>query len=136
MWTTTGPSAPRASASAWRSSAIVRAEARRADGPRQRADRRVAVVVDEHDDDRDPLGDGGDELARKHQVRPVADEDEDLALGRGELDAHATGDLVAHARVAVLDVVALAGGVAGVPELVQVAGRRARRAHDHAGLAG
>ena len=41
------------------------------------------------------------------------------------------GDLVAHARVAVLDVVALA--VARAPQLVQVAGHRARRAHHHVG---
>src|SRR3954453_16776036 len=103
MWTTTGPSAPRASASAARRSGIVRARITRAprlsafaarstgsasagwggavppggagggvggqravravpverakagrpDRPRERADRRVAVVVDEHDHDRD-----------------------------------------------------------------------------------
>ena len=78
-----------------------------------------------------PLGDRGDELAGQHQVRAVADEHEDVALGRGELDAHAARDLVAHARVAVLDVVALAVGVARAPELVQVARapspRRTRR---------
>ena len=84
----------------------------------------------------DALGDRGRELARQHQVRAVADDHEDLALGRGELDAHAARDLVAHARVAVLDVVALAGRVARAPELVQVAGHRAGRAHDDAGLAG
>ena len=53
--------------------------------------------------------------------------------GAASFDAEAAGDLVAHAGVAVLDVVAL--GVAGAPQLVQVAGHRAGRAdHDVARL--
>ena len=94
------------------------------------------MVVDEHDHERDPLGDRGHQLAGEHQVGAVADEHEHLALGRGELDPDPAGDLVAHARVAVLDVVALAVGVAGAPQLVEVAGGRAGGADDHARLAG
>ena len=48
--------------------------------------------------------------------------------GRGQLDAQSAGDLVAHARVAVLDVVALR--VPRAPELVQVARHRAGGADD------
>ena len=54
----------------------------------------------------------------------------DLSLRGRQLDADAAGDLVAHARVAVLDVVALR--VARAPELVQVARHRPRRADDDA----
>ena len=114
----------------------MRAEARRAERARQRADRRVAVVVDEHDRDLDPFRDRRHEVAGQHEVRAVADHHVDLALGCGELDADPAGDLVAHARVAVLDVVALAERIARPPELVQVAGRGAGGAHDDAGLAG
>ena len=117
-----------------RARVVERAEAARADRARQRADRRVAVVLHEHDHELDPLGHRGRQLARQHQVRAVADHHEHLALGRGELDAHPARDLVAHARVAVLDVVALR--VARPPQLVQVARHRAGRAHHHAGLAG
>ena len=81
-----------------------------------------------------PSCDGGDDLLGHHQERAVADHHVDLAVGRGELDAEAAGDLVAHARVAVLDVVALR--VARAPQLVQVAGHRARRAHDDVARAG
>ena len=106
---------------------IARAEAGRADRPRQRADRRVAVVLYQHDHQLDTLRDRGHELARQHQVRAVADHHEHLALGRRELDPDPAGDLVAHARVAILDVVALR--VARAPQLVQVARHRSGGAH-------
>jgi hypothetical protein len=44
------------------------------------------------------------------------------------LTPNAARDLVPHRREAVFDVIAL--GIARAPELVQVAGHRARRAHD------
>ena len=75
-----------------------------------------------------PSCDGGDELLGHHQVGAVADHHEHLALRVGHLHAQPAGDLVAHARVAVLDVVALR--VARAPELVQVAGHAARGADD------
>ena len=126
-------SAPRLAALAARSTGSVRsvprvavagAEALRADGLRERADRLVAVVLDEDDRQLDALRDGGDELLGHHQIGAVADHHEHLALGRGHLDAEPAGDLVAHAREAVLDVVALR--VARAPQLVQVAGHATR----------
>ena len=102
--------------------AIAGAEPLRAERLRQRADRRVATVVDQHDDQLHALRDRGDDLRRHHQERAVADHDVDVAVLAGrigrELHAETAGDLVAHAGEAVLDVVAL--GVAGPPELVQV----------------
>ena len=65
---------------------VVRAKAGGADRARQRADRHVALIVDEHDDDRDPLGDRGGELAGEHQPGAVADQREHAPLGRRELD--------------------------------------------------
>ena len=95
--------------------AVARAEPLRADRLRQRADRGEAVVLHQHHDELDALLHGGDQLAGHHQVRPVADQDEHLAVRRvparalvqGHLHAQPAGDLVAHAGVAVLDVVAL-----------------------------
>ena len=60
---------------------------------------------------------------RHHQVGAVADHREDLAIGRGHLDPERAGDLVAHAGVAVLDVVLL--GVPGTPQHLQVPGQAA-----------
>ena len=60
--------------------AVAGAEPLRAERLRQRADRREAVVLHEHDDQLDALLDGGDELLRHHQVRAVADHDEDVAV--------------------------------------------------------
>ena len=112
--------------------AVAGAEALRAERLRQRADRREAMVLHQHDDQLDALLHGGDELLGHHQVGAVADHDEHVAVlaasSDRQLDAEPAGDLVAHAREAVLDVVALA--VAGAPQLVQVAGHRSRRA-DH-----
>ena len=111
--------------------AVLRAEAVRAERARERADRVEAVVVDEHDRQLQPLLDAVTSSPEQHQVGAVADQHVDLALGRGHLHAEPAGDLVAHARVAVLDVVALR--VARAPELVQVAGHRARGADDDVG---
>ena len=52
----------------------------------------------------------------------------DLALGLRQLDAEPAGDLVAHAGIAVFDVVA--AGRAGLPQLVQLA-RQAAGGADH-----
>ena len=109
--------------------AVGGAEPLRAQRLRQRADRGEAVVLHQHDDDLDALLHGGDQFGGHHQVRAVADHDEHVAVGGGHPDADAAGDLVSHAGVAVFDVIALA--VAGAPQLVQVAGHRARRAHHH-----
>src|SRR5215211_3554535 len=108
---------------------VVRPEAVGAYGARERTDGREAGVIHENYDEPVPLQDRGDYLGAHHQVGAVSDHHVDLALGRGHLDAQAAGDLVPHARVAVLDVVALR--VAYSPELVQIPRHRARRAHHH-----
>ena len=81
------------------------------------------MVVDQHDDQLDPFLDRRDDLAAHHQVGAVADHGEDLAIGGGHLDPECAGDLIAHAGVAVLDVVLLR--VSRAPQLVQVARHRA-----------
>ena len=78
-----------------------------------------------------PFLHGRDDLLRHHQVRAVADEDVDVALRRGHLHAEPAGNLVSHARVAVLHVIAL--GVARAPQLVQVARQAAGGADDDVG---
>ena len=85
------------------------------------------MVLHQHDDDLDALLHGGHQLGGHHQVGAVADHDEHVAVSSAISHAEAAGDLVAHAGVAVLDVVAL--GIPGPPELVQVTGHRAGRAH-------
>ena len=70
----------------------------------------------------------GRDLGIHHQVAAVADHHDHFALGPRHLHAEAAGDLVAHARVAVFDVVA--AGRARAPELVQLAGQRAGGADD------
>ena len=109
--------------------AVRGAESLRSQRLRQRADRGEAVVLHQHQDDLDALLHRGDQFGGHHQVGAVADHDEHVAVRAGHPDADAAGDLVSHARVAVFDVIALA--VAGAPQLVQVAGHRAGRAHDH-----
>ena len=86
------------------------------------------MIVDEHDDELGPLLQGRDDRLAQHEIRAVPDERVHLAVGRRELHTKGAGDLVAHTRVAVLDVVLLA--IACAPELVKVAGHRARSAHD------
>src|SRR6266516_4429440 len=98
-----------------------------AKGLRQPADRGEAVVLYQHHDQLDPLLYRGHQLLRHHQVGAVADEHEHVPVRRGQLHPEATGDLVTHAGVAVLDVVALR--IPGAPQLVQIAGHRAGRAH-------
>ena len=91
------------------------------------------MVLHQHDDELDALLDRGHQLLGHHQVRAVADHDEDVPVRvRGVEHRHRRaqppGDLVAHAGVAVLDVVALR--VPGAPQLVQVARHRAGGADD------
>src|SRR5215217_462796 len=109
--------------------AILGAEAFGADRARESPDRRETRDV--HQDHRElvALLDRGNYLRAHHEVGAVADHDVDLALGGCHLYAEAACDLVAHRRVAVLDVVALR--VARPPELVQVPRHRACGAHHH-----
>ena len=70
---------------------------------------------------------GGD-LGVDHEVAAVADHHDDLAFGPRQLHAEPAGDLVAHAGVAVFQVVG--AGPPRLPELVQLAGQAAGGA-DH-----
>src|SRR5262249_8182983 len=107
---------------------VARPEAARSERLRQAADRPEAPVVDEHDHELHVLLEGGDDLLRHHEPRAVAYHREDLAVWRGHLHAEGPRDLVAHAGVAVLEVVA--PGVPRGPELVDAAGQAVRRAYD------
>ena len=105
-----------------------------ATGGREVADAAEAVVVEEHDGQRDAFLVGRQDLVGEHEVGAVADHHVDPSLGFRHGHAEATGDLVAHGGVAVLHVVRVRA--AGAPDLVQVAGQAAGRADDHAVLAG
>ena len=107
---------------------VLGAEPLHAKGFGQRADRGVAVVLQQHHDDLDALLDRGDQFGRHHQVGAVADGDEDVPVRCGHPDADPAGDLVSHAGEAVFDVVALA--VPGPPHAVQVTRQGAGRADD------
>ncbi len=93
------------------------------------------MVLHEDDDELDALGHGGDELGVEHQVRAVADHDDDLALvavgKEPALGPQAAGDLVSHARERVFDVVA--ERVAHTPQLVQIAREGSGGLHDDVG---
>ncbi len=82
------------------------------------------MVLQQHDDHLDALlGHGGD-LHRQHLVGAVTDDRDHLVVvADGELDAHRSRDLVAHAGERVLEVVLLGG--ARTPQGLQVAGHRA-----------
>ena len=92
------------------------------------------MVINEYDNELGVLLERRDDRLAQHEVRAVADERIDLALGCRELHTEGTGDLVAHARVAVLDVVLLP--IARPPELVQISGHRPRGADHHVGRRG
>jgi hypothetical protein len=89
------------------------------------------VVVHQHHDDLDVLLHRGDKFLGHHQVGPVAHQDEHFAIGVGQLRAQAAGDLIPHAGVAVLDVVALR--VPGAPQLMQVTRHGPGGADHHVG---
>ena len=86
------------------------------------------MVLHEDDDELDAFLHGCDQLLGHHEVGAVTDEDVDVPVGCRHLHAEAAGDLVTHARVPVLDVVALR--IPRAPQLVEVARHRARCAHD------
>src|SRR5215204_1457920 len=108
--------------------AVVGAKAVRADGARERPDRGKPGVVDQDYGELVAFLDGSDDLGVHHQVRTVTAHYVDLALGGRHLHTEAAGDLIAHARVAVFDVVALR--VARPPELVQIPRHRTCSAND------
>ena len=92
----------------------------------QPVDAAVAAVVGQHDGEGDAPHHRGGELGVRHHVGAVADEADHLLRRIGELDPHGAGDLVAHAGVAVLHVVAALGRL---PEHLQRARHGAGGAH-------
>ena len=104
-------------------------ERRAAAGLLQAVDAAEAVVVEEHDHELLSHRDRGRDLRVHHEVAAVADHDEDLAVRERQLRPEAPGDLVSHARVAVLEVVA--ARIPRPPEAVELAGEAARGADDH-----
>ena len=77
---------------------------------------------------------GGGDLGIHHEIAAVAHQHDDPPVGKGELHPEPAGDLIAHAGIAVFQVIAL--GRAGAPELVQLARQAARRGHHDVALAG
>ena len=78
------------------------------------------MVLEQHEDDLEVLAHDRRDLLRQHLVRAVTDDRHDLTARGGELGAHRRGDLVPHAREAVLEVVLLRA--ARAPQRLQVAG--------------
>ena len=84
-------------------------------------------LIVEHDDiELDAHHDGGGDLGIHHEIAAVAHQHDDPPVGEGELHPEPAGDLIAHAGIAVFQVIAL--GRAGAPELVQLARQAAGRA--------
>ena len=108
--------------------AVIRAESVRPDGLRKTADAREAVIVQKDDVQLEAFLNGGDDLRRHHQPRSVADHDIDLALRRGHLHAQPARDFVAHAGVAIFQVIAFGSRVR--QSLCRSPGRLPA-AHDH-----
>ena len=106
-------------------------EALAAGGALQPVDAAEAAIVQHHDGQLHAQHHRGRDLGVHHQVRAVADHHDHLAIRAGELDAEPARDLVAHARIAVFEVIA--AGLRGVPQLVQFARQAAGRAHHDVG---
>ena len=94
-------------------------EARAAGRLLQAVDAAEAAIVEQHDDELDAEHDRGRDLRIHHEIGAVADHHDDLAVGLRHLHADAAGDLVAHAGIAVFEMVG--GGRARLPQLVQFA---------------
>ena len=102
-------------------------EAGAAAGDLQAVDAAEAAVVEQDDDELVAEHHRGGELGVHHHVAAVAEHHHDLALGVGHLDAEAAGDLVAHGREAVFEVVAVGAGRCARACAARPAGRRRRR---------
>ena len=72
----------------------------------QPVDAAEAAIVEHDDDELLAQHHRGRDLRVHHQIGAVADRHDDLAVGQGHLDADRAGDLVAHAGIAVFDVIA------------------------------
>src|SRR5688572_17249288 len=99
----------------------------------QAVDAAEAAVVAEHDEQRMTACNRGRDLGIHHEVTAVPDQDRDYAVGVRHLYAESARNLVPHAGVTVLEVIAARLGTA--PQLVQLAGEPARGADDRRALA-
>ena len=113
---------------------IVRAEALIAAGLAQTADAGKPMVVDDHDAQSCALLDRCGDLLGHHQIGAIADHHIYLPLGLRHLDAQASGDFIAHGRIAVLHVIGVRALAS--PKFVHVARHAARRANNDVALAG
>ncbi len=114
--------------------AVRGAEAAAAHRLGQAADAAEPVVVEQQDGHPRVFLHGGDDLARHHQAGPVAHHHVGLVVGRRQAHPEPARDLVAHRRVAVLEVIGV--GARGAPEAVEVAGKAAGSTHHRVLVAG
>ena len=95
----------------------------------QPVDAAEAAIVQHHDGQLQAHRHRGRDLGIHHQVAAVADQHDHRARRIGQFDAEAAGDLVAHAGVAVFQMVG--AGTLGLPQLVQLARQAAGGANHH-----
>ncbi len=76
------------------------------------------MIVEHHDVEFVAFLQCRDDLLRHHQVRAIAHEHVHLALGMCHLHTQSSRDFIAHARVAILHVVA--AGLTSAPEFMKV----------------
>src|SRR5699024_3720801 len=102
--------------------AVPGTKALRANGFGQVANGGVTVVLDEHDDDFDAFGNGGDKFGVEHEVGTVAYHDHHVAVITLDIEptfgADPAGDFIAHAGKGVFHVIPQ--WVAHAPELLQI----------------
>jgi hypothetical protein len=104
-----------------------------AHGLLQAVDAAEPAIVEDDDIELDAHHDGGRDLGIHHEIAAIAHQHDNPPLGKSELHPQPAGDLIAHAGIAVFQVIAL--GRAGAPELVQLARQAAGRRHHDVGIA-
>src|SRR6266852_4041114 len=100
-----------------------------ATSPTQAADTGEPVIVEQHNVEFHFFLERRDDLLRHHEIRAISDQDIDFTARVCHFHAHSAGDLVAHAGISVLKVVAL--GIARAPQLVKISREAARGTHNH-----
>src|SRR5579862_3950009 len=106
-------------------------EARVAGRALQALDTAKATIVEQHDDQLHSEAHRARHLAVQHEIRPIAHHHDHFALGMRELDAECTRDLVAHAGVAILEVIA--AHLLGLPVPMELAGQATGGSDDDVG---
>ena len=90
------------------------------------------MILNQHCDELEFLGNRGNQLGVQHQIRAVANHDDSLATGTSNTEA--SGNLVTHGRESIFNVIAEV--VAHAPQLVQVARQRTGSADQNVGCFG